>query len=66
VQPIAKEIESVQAISGEISENMEHMINSISDLSTSTAFVATAIEQQNVVVSDIAIQMEDLTTLVAG
>ena len=65
-QSIAKEIEAVQAISGEISENMEHMINSISDLSTSTAFVATAIEQQNVVVSDIAIQMEDLTTLVAG
>lgn len=65
-QSIAKEIEAVQAISGEISENMEHMINSISDLSTSTASVATAIEQQNVVVSDIAIQMEDLTTLVAG
>ena len=63
-QSIAKEIEAVQAISGEISENMEHMINSISDLSTSTASVATAIEQQNVVVSDIAIQMEDLTTLV--
>ena len=65
-QSIAKEIEAVQAISGEISENMEQMINSISDLSTSTASVATAIEQQNVVVSDIAIQMEDLTTLVAG
>ena len=63
-QSIAKEIEAVQAISGEISENMEQMINSISDLSTSTASVATAIEQQNVVVSDIAIQMEDLTTLV--
>ena len=63
-QSIAKEIEAVQAISGEISENMKQMINSISDLSTSTASVATAIEQQNVVVSDIAIQMEDLTTLV--
>ena len=63
-QSIAKEMEAVQAISGEIPENMEHMINSISDLSTSTASVATAIEQQNVVVSDIAIQMEDLTTLV--
>ena len=60
---IAKEIEAVQAISGEISENMEQMINSISDLSASTDSVATAIEQQNIVVSDIANQMEDLTTL---
>ena len=62
-QSIAKEIEAVQAISGEISENMEQMINSISDLSASTDSVATAIEQQNIVVSDIANQMEDLTTL---
>lgn len=64
-QSIAKEIEAVQAISGEISENMEQMITSISDLSASTDSVATAIEQQNIVVSDIANQMEDLTTLVA-
>ena len=63
-QSIAKEIEAVQAISGEISENMEQMITSISDLSASTDSVATAIEQQNIVVSDIANQMEDLTTLV--
>jgi methyl-accepting chemotaxis protein len=63
-QSIAKEIEAVQAISGEISENMEQMITSISDLNASTDSVATAIEQQNIVVSDIANQMEDLTTLV--
>ena len=63
-QSIAKEIEAVQAISGEISENMEQMITSISDLSASTDSVATAIEQQNIVVSDIANQMEALTTLV--
>lgn len=64
-QSIAKEIEAVQSISGEITENMEQMIHSISDLSASTDSVATAIEQQNIVVSDIANQMEDLTTLVA-
>ena len=63
-QSIAKEIEAVHAISGEIFVNMEQMITSISDLSASTDSVATAIEQQNIVVSDIANQMEDLTTLV--
>jgi len=40
------------------------MIISISDPSASTDSVATAIEQQNIVVSDIANQLEDLTTLV--
>ena len=40
------------------------MIISISDLSASTVSVATAIEQQNIVVSDIANQLEDLTTLI--
>jgi hypothetical protein len=40
------------------------MIISISDLSASTDSVATAIEQQNIVVSDIANQLEDLTTLI--
>ena len=63
-QFIAIEIEAVHAISGEIFVNMEQMITSISDLSASTDSVATAIEQQNIVVSDIANQMEDLTTLV--
>jgi hypothetical protein len=43
-QSIAKEIKAFQAISGEISENMEQMINSISDLSVSTDSVATEIK----------------------
>jgi len=55
---------SGQATSGEISEIMKQMINSISDLSASTGSVATAIKQMNIAVSDIANQMENLTTSV--
>jgi len=52
---------SGQATFGEISENIKQMINLISDLSSSTGSVATAIKQLNIVVSDIVNQMENLT-----
>lgn len=63
---IAQEIETVQAISGKISRNMDTMLSNISDLKANATSVAAATEQQSAAIEDVATQVGSLTSLVAG